>query len=251
MHATQHRADDQIEAGMRVGTREDVENESGMSRQALHLTGIEKEAETGIGIRAGMIVRRKIALDENGNDQGHPGTNRVKPSTMKSKSAGSLEGERTNIAGIEGTGRNLGQCHGHGRGHRSLKGMGNVVGIEARLALGAQSKSASLPNCIKTTDAPIDELPPQHPTLIPSKPSSAHSHLPNPPYAPKGAAPIKQTTWVLSRASLPHMIPPQTFAKTLMWKMTGAMLWKRCATVLAGSNKVLIGSRLRDSRPSK
>ncbi|CAN9224070.1 unnamed protein product [Alternaria alternata] len=127
----------------------------------------DRKVEMSIGIRENMIVKRKTVPVGNGYDRGLPETNRAKTSTMKSKSVGDLEGETTPSANIEGTGRILEHLRHHG--HGIPKDIGDVVGIETELVLEVQSRSTLPPIRMKTTDVPINDPHPQHPTLIPSK----------------------------------------------------------------------------------
>jgi hypothetical protein len=152
---------------IRAGIGESIETGNGMLRRVHHPVDIETEVEMSIGIRENMIVKRKTVPVGNGYDRGLPETNRAKTSTMKSKSVGDLEGETTPSANIEGTGRILEHLRHHG--HGIPKDIGDVVGIETELVLEVQSRSTLPPIRMKTTDVPINDPHPQHPTLIPSK----------------------------------------------------------------------------------
>ncbi|CAN9306930.1 unnamed protein product [Alternaria alternata] len=146
---------------------ESIETGNGMLRRVYHPVDIETEVEMSIDIRENMIVKRKTVPVGNGYDRGLPETNRAKTSTMKSKSVGDLEGETTPSANIQGTGRILEHLRHHG--HGIPKDIGDVVGIETELVLEVQSRSTLPPIRMKTTDVPINDPHPQHPTLIPSK----------------------------------------------------------------------------------
>ncbi|CAN9165690.1 unnamed protein product [Alternaria alternata] len=164
---TQRRADGETEVRIRAGIGESIETGNGMLRRVYHPVDIETEVEMSIDIRENMIVKRKTVPVGNGYDRGLPETNRAKTSTMKSKSVGDLEGETTPSANIQGTGRILEHLRHHG--HGIPKDIGDVVGIETELVLEVQSRSTLPPIRMKTTDVPINDPHPQHPTLIPSK----------------------------------------------------------------------------------
>ena len=152
---------------IRAGTGESIETGNGMLRRVHRPVDIETEVEMSIGIRENMIVKRKTVPVGNGYDRGLPETNRARTSTMKSKSVGDLEGETTPSASIQGTGRILEHLRHHG--HGIPKDIGDVVGIETELVLEVQSRSTLPPIRMKTTDVPLNDPPPQHPTPIPSK----------------------------------------------------------------------------------
>ncbi|CAN9433277.1 unnamed protein product [Alternaria alternata] len=157
----------ETEVRIRAGIGESIETGNGMLRRVYHPVDIETEVEMSIDIRENMIVKRKTVPVGNGYDRGLPETNRAKTSTMKSKSVGDLEGETTPSANIQGTGRILEHLRHHG--HGIPKDIGDVVGIETELVLEVQSRSTLPPIRMKTTDVPINDPHPQHPTLIPSK----------------------------------------------------------------------------------
>ena len=207
---------------MRAGTREDAGKGNGMIPKVRPLVGIETEAEMCIGGGA-MIVKRKTAHDGNGDDRGHPRTDCTRANTVKSKSVGYLGGETIKIVDIEGAGHTLGCLRDRDHDHHNMKGTEIIADRKTRLAPQVQSRNTS-PLTPKTTDTPPDDPPPQHPTPTPSKPSSVPFHpLPNLSYAPKAAAPTKQTTRASSRASPPLTTPPPTCAQIPMQKI-GVML---------------------------
>ena len=194
---------------MRMATGDDGEVESETTLGVSHLADTETGAEIA-GVTKGdtTVTMTTTVLIESENDRDRPAREPIGIRIATPRIVGDPAEETTKTAGTEGADHTLVRLHDLAHHTRVPQGTINDANTETALLGTTREVRTEIRTDTNTTKTRSDVLPRQHPTPTLSKPSSARSHHPpNPPYAPKAAAPLNRTPWASRRASHLLMTP--------------------------------------------